>query len=46
MKRTENPFPHPCIRHRGSENLWAADDIAVWESRERELTRMTYFTAP
>lgn len=46
MKRTENPFPHPCIRHRGSENLWAADDIAAWESRERELTRMSYFTAP
>jgi hypothetical protein len=46
MKRTENPFPHPCIRHRGSENLWAANDIAAWESRERELTRMSYFNAP
>jgi hypothetical protein len=46
MNRSENPFPRPCIRHRGTENLWAAEDIAAWESRERELTRMSYFTAP
>lgn len=41
IKRTENPFPKPCIRHRGSENLWAAEDIAAWERRERERTQLT-----
>jgi hypothetical protein len=45
MKRPENPFPLPCIRHHGSENLWAAEDIAAWERKERELTRMTYLAA-
>lgn len=42
MKRNENPFPKPCIRHQGSENLWAAEDIVAWETRERALTRLSY----
>lgn len=42
MKRSDNPFPKPCIRHQGSENLWAAEEIAAWERRERELTRLSY----
>jgi predicted DNA-binding transcriptional regulator AlpA len=42
MKRSDNPFPKPCIRHQGSENLWAAEEIAVWERQERELTRLSY----
>jgi hypothetical protein len=42
MKRRENPFPKPCIRHQGSENLWAAEDIVSWETKERELTRLSY----
>jgi hypothetical protein len=46
MKRTENPFPKPCIRHRGSENLWAAEDVAAWEQRERERTRSSYLVTP
>ncbi len=46
MKRTENPFPKPCIRHRGSENLWAAEDIAAWERRERERTQLSYLRTP
>ena len=35
MKRIENPFPSPCIRHAGSANLWDAGDVAAWEVRER-----------
>jgi len=27
MKRSDNPFPKPCIRHQGSENLWAAEEV-------------------
>jgi hypothetical protein len=42
MKRPKNPFPKPCIRHQGSENLWAAEEIADWEHKERELTRLSY----
>jgi hypothetical protein len=46
MKRSENPFPNPCIRHQGSENLWAAEEIAAWERKERELTRFRYLQTP
>src|SRR6202044_2041371 len=40
MKRAENPFPAPCIRHAGSFNLWDGDEIVAWEERERELARI------
>lgn len=35
MRRPDNPFPPPCIRHAGSANLWDAADVAAWEARER-----------
>jgi len=35
MRRSENPFPAPCIRHAGSFNLWDAGQVAEWEKRER-----------
>ncbi|MEC4169516.1 MULTISPECIES: hypothetical protein [Pseudomonas] len=38
MKRIENPFPAPCMKHAGSCNLWDADDVFEWEQRERERT--------
>jgi predicted DNA-binding transcriptional regulator AlpA len=36
MKRSENPFPAPCMRHAGSFNLWDAEEIAEWERKERQ----------
>jgi hypothetical protein len=39
MKRPQNPFPTPCIRHAGSFNLWDARDVAAWEARERAQSR-------
>ena len=35
MKRTHNPFPAPCMRHKGSCNLWDAADVTAWEQIER-----------
>lgn len=40
MQRIGNPFPAPCIKHVGSENLWDASEVAAWETRERERTRV------
>jgi len=40
VKRAENPFPAPCIRHAGSFNLWDVGEIAEWERRERERTHI------
>lgn len=39
MKRAENPFPPPCIKHTGSCNLWDAEDVARWEALERARAR-------
>ena len=39
MKRAQNPFPMPCIRHSGSFNLWDGNEIAEWEKRERARTQ-------
>jgi len=39
MKRDKNPFPLPCIKHRGSFNLWSVDDVANWENQEIERTK-------
>lgn len=36
MKRDVNPFPAPCIRNRGSQNLWDGPQVRAWEQRERE----------
>jgi hypothetical protein len=41
MRRAENPFPPPCMRHAGSFNLWDAGEVARWEQRERERTLLT-----
>jgi hypothetical protein len=38
MDRVENPFPAPRIRHAGSCNLWAIEDVRAWEIREYERT--------
>lgn len=40
MKRDANPFPAACLQHAGSFNLWDADEVAAWEQRERERTRL------
>jgi hypothetical protein len=40
MKREENPFPAACMQQAGSFNLWDADEVAAWEQRERERTRL------
>ncbi|MFM9926725.1 hypothetical protein VLK31_27330 [Variovorax sp. H27-G14] len=39
MRRTINPFPAPAIVHAGSFNLWDAEDVAAWETRERSRSR-------
>lgn len=39
MRRPENPFPAPAIVHVGSFNLWDADEVSAWESRERDRSR-------
>lgn len=36
MKRSNNPFPLPCIKHFGSFNLWDAEEVSRWELHERE----------
>jgi hypothetical protein len=41
MRRSENPFPYPCMRHAGSFNLWDADEVTQWEKRERERAQLT-----
>lgn len=40
MKRPTNPFPAPCMQHAGSFNLWDAAEVAGWELRERERSRL------
>ncbi|OPF64512.1 hypothetical protein BC358_06110 [Hydrogenophaga sp. H7] len=40
MKREVNPFPAACMQQAGSFNLWDADEVAAWELRERERTRL------
>lgn len=40
MKREVNPFPAACMQQAGSFNLWDADEVAAWEQRERERTRL------
>lgn len=39
MKRRNNPFPSPCIKHAGSFNLWDMDEVKAWEEHEKERTR-------
>lgn len=40
MQRKHNPFPLPCIKHVGSCNLWDAQEVALWEMRERSRARI------
>jgi len=39
MSREVNPFPKPCIRTRGAENLWDVNDVSTWEAIERARNR-------
>lgn len=36
MKRENNPFPNPRITGSGSQNLWAIDDVEIWEKEIQE----------
>lgn len=40
MRRAVNPLPAPAFVHIGSCNLWDASEVAAWELRERERTRL------
>lgn len=46
MNRADHPFPRPSIRHCGTENLWATEDVVSWERQEHERARQSYLIRP
>lgn len=39
MKRKENPFPAPCMKHYGSCNLWDRKSVLKWEKKEKQIAK-------